>query len=317
MRTSAIGRTRTTTSTTAAIACALALGAVILGPAGGVPQAAAATGAAQRAFDRAVQHHHGEGAPKDLARAQRLYCQAGRSGHAEAAFTIGWMFLNGRETPQSDAQGAAWMAAAKRAGHPTAGNVLKMLGGVETARVRHCPTPQSNTAVAGAGTGTGGGARLAETSRLALRPPPDIDALARRIAAEYDIAPELVLAVIAVESAWRPDVVSHAGAQGLMQLIPETAARFGVRDPFDPEQNVRGGTRYLRWLLSLFRGDVTRALAAYNAGERAVLRYGGIPPYEETQNYVVKVRRYYQAVRHPYDAALVGPDVRLQISQAN
>lgn len=156
-----------------------------------------------------------------------------------------------------------------------------------------------------------------DTSPLPLRPPAEIDALARRVAAEYDVAPELVLAVIAVESAWQPEAVSHAGAQGLMQLIPETAERFGVRDPFDPEQNVRGGTRYLRWLLSLFRGDVTRALAAYNAGERAVLRHGGVPPYPETQNYVVKVRRYYQPATHPYDPALVGPDVRLQIAQSD
>jgi hypothetical protein len=309
MRRSAFRTTRNT-----ATAILLGLCGSLLSLAGAPQNAEAATGAAVRAYERAQQHHHGDGAAKSIARAQQLYCQAGRGGHAEAMFKIGWMFLNGRETAQSDSQGAAWMAAAARAGHPTASNVLKKLGEIKPARVRHCPTPPpGETAVASRGTSP----RKMDTSPLPLLPPAEIDALARRVAKEYDIAPELVLAVIAVESAWRPDAVSHAGAQGLMQLIPATAERFGVEDVFDPEQNVRGGTRYLRWLLSLFQGDVTRALAAYNAGEGAVLRYGGIPPYTETQNYVVKVRRYYQAEQHPYDATLVGADTRLQISQTN
>lgn len=307
MRRTAIGRTRT-----AVVTAAIGLAAGLLAPSGALSPAEAASGAARAAFERAERYHHGNGVAKSLARAQQLYCQAGRAGHADAMFTIGWMFLNGRETAQNDSQGAAWMAAAARAGHPTAGNVLKMLGGVKTAAVRHCPTAPADTKVARAG----GGSRVAAATPLPLRPPADIEALAHRVGAEYDVSPNLVLAVIAVESAWRPDVVSHAGAQGLMQLIPETAARFGVRDPFDPEQNVRGGTQYLRWLLSLFQGDVTRALAAYNAGERAVLRHDGIPPYAETQDYVVKVRRYYQAVTHPYDPAVAGADARLRISQA-
>lgn len=104
-----------------------------------------------------------------------------------------------------------------------------------------------------------------------------------------DVSPALVLAVMAVESAGRVDAVSHAGAQGLMQLIPDTAARFGVEDPFDPRQNIAGGVAYLDWLLEEFDGDPLLALAGYNAGEGAVRRNNGVPPFAETRDYVPKV----------------------------
>jgi hypothetical protein len=103
-----------------------------------------------------------------------------------------------------------------------------------------------------------------------------------------DIA--LVRAVMQVESQFDHLAVSTAGAQGLMQLMPDTARRFGVSDSFDPRQNIFGGVAYLRFLLDLFGGDVDRVLAGYNAGENAVLKYNGIPPYKETQNYVRKIR---------------------------
>ncbi len=103
------------------------------------------------------------------------------------------------------------------------------------------------------------------------------------------VSPAMVLAVIAVESAGRPDAVSAAGAQGLMQLIPATAERFGVADPFAPEQNIAGGVAYLDWLLAEFEGDPLLALAGYNAGEGAVRRNGGVPPFAETRDYVPKV----------------------------
>jgi len=104
-----------------------------------------------------------------------------------------------------------------------------------------------------------------------------------------NVSPALALAVIAVESAGRVQAVSHAGAQGLMQLIPDTAARFGVEDSNDPAQNIQGGVAYLDWLLSEFDNDVVLALAGYNAGEGAVRRNGGVPPYAETRDYVPKV----------------------------
>jgi soluble lytic murein transglycosylase-like protein len=100
----------------------------------------------------------------------------------------------------------------------------------------------------------------------------------------------LVRAVIQTESQFDPHAVSSVGAQGLMQLMPATARRFGVTDAFDPRQNIFGGTRYLRVLLDMFQGDVVLATAAYNAGEGAVSRYGGVPPYRETQGYVRKIQ---------------------------
>jgi soluble lytic murein transglycosylase-like protein len=108
-------------------------------------------------------------------------------------------------------------------------------------------------------------------------------------AARHDLDPVLLTAVAAVESAFDPNAVSSAGACGLMQLMPRTAERFGVGDVFDAEQNVEGGARYLRWLLERFEGDPELALAGYNAGEGAVERHRGVPPYRETRGYVSRV----------------------------
>jgi soluble lytic murein transglycosylase-like protein len=119
--------------------------------------------------------------------------------------------------------------------------------------------------------------------------------LAVDAARRHGLDPELVLAVVAVESAFRPEAVSPKGAQGLMQLMPTTAAALGVGDALDPAQNLDGGVRYLGSLLTLYGGDLRRALAAYNAGEGAVARHGGIPPYRETRAYVKSVLRRYRA----------------------
>ena len=123
----------------------------------------------------------------------------------------------------------------------------------------------------------------------------DLRALATAAARRHGLDPELVLAVVAVESAFQPAAVSPKGAQGLMQLMPRTASSLGVGDPFDPAENLDGGARHLGSLLTLYRGDVQRALAAYNAGAGAVARHGGVPPYPETRDYVRKVIRRYQA----------------------
>ena len=125
--------------------------------------------------------------------------------------------------------------------------------------------------------------------------PRDLKSLAEAAAKRHGLDPGLVLAVVAVESAFRPDAVSPKGAQGLMQLMPGTAASLGVRDPFDPEQNLEGGARHLRGLVEEYRGDLTKALAAYNAGSGAVRRHAGVPPYAETREYVKRVLRRYQA----------------------
>lgn len=256
------------------------------------PPAVAGPAAGDALYRQGLRHEHAEGVPRSYAKALASYCQAAASGHAEAMFAIAWMHLNGRGVSQSDARAVAWLQAAADKGHKTAPNLIRHLGGIKPSGTARC------TGVAAASPAPVAG------GRLPLRPPAEYRAIVETVAAENGLDPDLVLAVMAVESAYRPDVVSHANAQGLMQLIPETAARFGVTDPFDPEQNIRGGAKYLRWLLSLFEGDVTKALAGYNAGENAVLRYGGVPPYEETQTYVVKVRRYYQEARHRYEPGL-------------
>jgi soluble lytic murein transglycosylase-like protein len=120
------------------------------------------------------------------------------------------------------------------------------------------------------------------------------DGLIGLTAREHRVQPALVKAVIAAESGFDAAAVSRKGAQGLMQLMPATAEQLGVENPFQPSENVRGGTRYLRSMLDRY-GDLSRAIAAYNAGPSAVDRYGGIPPYRETRDYVNRVLTYYRA----------------------
>lgn len=136
-----------------------------------------------------------------------------------------------------------------------------------------------------------------------LRQPADprINRLLRDAARKHELDPTLVQAVIQVESNYNPKAVSRKGALGLMQLIPATARRYGVSDPFDPQQNIEGGVRHLRDLLDLFEGDLNLALAGYNAGVNAVSKYGDIPPYRETRNYVTKVMSLY------HDGGSTGP----------
>ncbi len=133
-----------------------------------------------------------------------------------------------------------------------------------------------------------------------------IDAIVRRVATRDKIDPELIRAIILTESDYDPSAVSSKGAMGLMQLIPATAQRFGVEDPFDPSQNIEGGVSYLKYLLNLFGGNLPLSLAAYNAGENAVLKSGGIPAIPETEHYVRKVTRLYHdpASLHARTAAL-------------
>lgn len=127
------------------------------------------------------------------------------------------------------------------------------------------------------------------------------DPLVVRVGLETGVPPALVKAVIHAESAFNPRAVSHKGAMGLMQLMPATARYLGVDEPFTAEQNIEGGTRYLRGLRERF-GNWTMALAAYNAGPEAVSKFGGIPPYRETQTYVRRVLTYYREY-HPQFAA--------------
>ena len=121
----------------------------------------------------------------------------------------------------------------------------------------------------------------------------DLREIVREVSTEHGVDPRLVDAVVRVESAYNPRAVSHKGAQGLMQLMPATADRLNVENPFDPEQNVRGGVRELDRLIDRYSGNLQLALAAYNAGEGAVEKYRGIPPYRETRDYVARIMSLY------------------------
>ncbi|HEY2945715.1 MAG TPA: lytic transglycosylase domain-containing protein, partial [Vicinamibacteria bacterium] len=122
----------------------------------------------------------------------------------------------------------------------------------------------------------------------------DVERLVAEAAQRHGLDPALVMAVVGVESGFQPQAVSPKGARGLMQLMPRTAREMGVADPFDPAANLDGGSRYLSSLVARFEGDLTKALAAYNAGMGAVARHGGVPPYAETRKYVQRVLGRYQ-----------------------
>ena len=128
---------------------------------------------------------------------------------------------------------------------------------------------------------------------------PALDPIIFEVGEKQGVDPRFIHAVIWQESRYKTKALSHAGAQGLMQLIPATAERFGCEDPHDPVQNITAGTKYLSWLLKRFSGNVELALAGYNAGEGAVDKYDGIPPYNETQNYVKIISKRYGKNYHP------------------
>ncbi len=129
------------------------------------------------------------------------------------------------------------------------------------------------------------------------------DETIEKYARQYRVDATLIRAVIQVESDFNPNTVSRKGARGLMQLMPGTAKRYGVKNVHDPDDNIRGGVRYLRDLLEMFSNDLPRVLAAYNAGENAVIRYGGIPPYQETSTYVKRALTVFYG--RPYGQAVI------------
>jgi soluble lytic murein transglycosylase-like protein len=261
---------------------------------------------------------HGEGVPRDPLRAAELYCRAARYGDAEAQFSLAWMLTNARGIERNDAQAAHLFVAAAEQGHRQAVNMAARLG-TPIGPPPPCLRPPEADVVAQA--------PVRVTTPAALRPgasppplpipsqaPTPIVNFVRLVAPEYRLDPGLVLAVMAAESNYDPGAISPKNAQGLMQLIPATARRFGVRDPLDPVQNIRGGMAYLRWLLATFEGDVTLALAAYNAGEGAVERYLGVPPFAETRNYVLKILVALGGRRsHAFDADAAPPSSKLPL----
>lgn len=142
---------------------------------------------------------------------------------------------------------------------------------------------------------------------LSSRPPDPIRyySVISEASRAYDVHPALIAAVIQAESNFDPKALSSAGAKGLMQINPITQRHLQLRDAYDPHQNIHAGSRYLRSMLNLFRGNLTLALAAYNAGPGAVGKHGGVPPYRQTREYVKKVLAYYHAFRRTMTASLV------------
>ncbi len=163
---------------------------------------------------------------------------------------------------------------------------MRLVDGEGVVHFTNVPADPRYRGLPGATTGTSvGWLRLPERSRVRY------DADIKEMARQYGVSPALVEAVVKVESGFDPKAVSPKGAGGLMQLMPQTASSLGVLDRFDPQENIRGGVRHLRYLLDRYRGSVALALAAYNAGEGAVDTHRGIPPFSETEQYVARVLR--------------------------
>jgi hypothetical protein len=257
-------------------------------------------------FERDRDEHEGEW------QAAILYCDASRLGSAEGQFRLGMLYAFGKGVPGDRALAASLFSIAASQGHFEAQKMLETIE-MTTSRLPPCATeavlperaPPPTLALE-----PHSGASVPRIDRYLENLPHKkkwVVDLVYTLAGWYQIDPRLALSVISVESNFETGAQSPKAAMGLMQLIPGTAERFNVRNAYDAAQNIRGGLKYLRWLLSYFRGDVALALAGYNAGERAVDRYRGVPPYPETQNYVKRVLYLYERTTHPFDENITQP----------
>lgn len=285
-----------------------------------VPAWAASADQARQWREQAQAYEHGEGVARDLNTALDLYCRAALAGDAAARYSLGWIYANGRGVERHDGY-AAWYfrQAAEQGDAPS----RRLLGTISAEAVKppcvlqaEADARQRETDAAAARAveqAKADAAAAAERYRrfISTDERKKIMAIVQRLAPQYGVHPGLAIAVIRAESNFDPLAISPKNAQGLMQLIPETAARFHVRQPLDPEQNIRGGLAYLRWLLAYFRGDVPLAVAAYNAGEGAVERHRGVPPYPETQGYVRRILEVFNVQTHPFDARITAPSPEL------
>ena len=255
----------------------------------------------------AIAYEHGEGVPRNPVLAATLYCKGARQGDAEAQYNLGWMYANGRGVERDDRIAAFFFNAAAEQGLEVAQRMLKVVG------IPAGETPECMRDPALAPT--------APSSIDAAQPSVDYRAIAPRkifdlvmkMAPQYQVEPQLVLAIIAAESNFNSLALSPKNAQGLMQLIPQTSERFNVKNPYDPAQNIRGGLTYLRWLLAYFEGNVALVAAAYNAGEGKVERYLGVPPYQETRAYVQRILKAVGTSAHPFDETVARPSPSLPL----
>ena len=244
----------------------------------------------------AARYEHAEGVSRDYARAIELYCAAAKAGNADGQYGLGWMYSNGRGVARDDAVAAHLFSLAAHQGHVQA-QAMQKLATVRPV-VPQCLVPPPPKLVA-----------LPAEELLPGREPNyprgQIYNMVSKVSPKYEVDPQLVLAFISVESGFNANAVSPKNAQGLMQLIPDTARRFRVKNAFNAEDNIKGGVAYLQWLLAFFKGDVPLVAAAYNAGERTVEKYRGIPPYPETRDYVRRITALYRKTSHPYQQNVV------------
>ena len=232
--------------------------------------------------------------------AAKLYCEASRHGSAEAQFRLGMLYATGKGVPANRDLAASLFVAASMHGHSESQKMLETLelaAGDLPPCVLAAVIPEKAPAKGEIDSYI---ANLPASKRWIVR-------LVDTIASWHKVDPKLVLSIISVESDFSASAQSNQQAQGLMQLIPDTAERFNVKNAYNASQNIKGGVAYLRWLLAYFEGDVSLAVAAYNAGEGAVNKYKGIPPYAETRQYVQKVRARYPLLHHPFDVKVTEP----------
>lgn len=232
------------------------------------------------------------------------YCAAARHGSVDAQYRLGRLYLE-RTDQAGRAEGRAMLALAAQRGHERAQALLA--GEPAGDNYPDCLYSGSPPVFSLADDPWQSVVPHDVVDRYVLSLPSDKRRYAQmiqKLAPAFSVDGRLALAIARAESNFDPQAVSAKNAQGLMQLIPDTADRFGVRNALDPTQNVRGGLAYLRFLLARFNGDVALTSAAYNAGEGAVDRYGGVPPFPETRDYVQRILRFYRSPKHAKPAPL-------------
>lgn len=263
--------------------------------------------------EMAFNFKKGENSPRNYAEVAEKYCKAAKYGDADAQYALGWMYANGRGVEENKKIAVQLYTMAAEQGHARAKESLTYFEDVTPeSTLLACLLPDPPAApVVGTSLNSpdalGSNEKQEITARTAalFKSKASILKIVKKLAPKYNIDENLAMSFIAVESNFNVQATSAKNAQGLMQLIPETAARFGVKDAYKAEDNIKGGLAYLQWLLAYFEGDVELVAAAYNAGEGAVMKYKGVPPYAETQQYVKKIAKLYNNTTHPYKENLI------------